>query len=240
MPLTHAGKQIFMDGVWVADARTEEMAGQLVALDPAPDEGDPLIEAVAREIAKRASPDENPDRIWRCWTAEAQAAIATATPEIIARAAKPWADFHGDLPDYDHAMRPVFESGVQYTVELLAHELSVESYSPCEGTEEFDGDLGGTLVNIVKAAGAVDAEGDFVHPRDLARLAFREDNGDKDGRTPVEAPADLARRISECVVPVIGAVLLMRPDDPRLIDPRVGVAAEVGKAVAKMIAAERD
>lgn len=46
-----------------------------------------------------------------------------------------------------------------------------------------------------------------------------------------------AESIADVVRPVIGAVLLMRPDDPALIDPRVGVAAEVGKAVAKYLEA---
>lgn len=82
-------------------------------------------------------------------------------------AVQPWADFHGDLPDYDHPLRCVFESGVQYTVELLAKELGVDDWSTCDGTEEFDGDLGGTLMNIVLAAMPTDKHGDRIYPRDL-------------------------------------------------------------------------
>lgn len=84
----------------------------------------------------------------------------------------PWANFHGDLPDYDHPLRCVFESGIQYAVELLAKELGVEHYTPCDGTEEFDGDLGGTLINIVAAAGSTDENEDYLHPRVLRARAI--------------------------------------------------------------------
>lgn len=81
---------------------------------------------------------------------------------------KPWADYHGDLPDFDHPLRCVFESGVQFTVELLAKELGVENWDTCDGTEEFEGDLGGTLINIIHASGSADEHGDYVPPRELA------------------------------------------------------------------------
>lgn len=81
---------------------------------------------------------------------------------------KPFEDYHGDLPEYDHPLRCVYESGIQYAVELLAKELGVQDYCPCDGTEEFDGDLGGTMINIVCAALPKDADGDHMHPRDVA------------------------------------------------------------------------
>ena len=43
------------------------------------------------------------------------ASVSSASAEAVTEAAKPWADYHGDLPDYDHPLRPVFESGIQYT-----------------------------------------------------------------------------------------------------------------------------
>lgn len=49
----------------------------------------------------------------------------------------------------------------------------------------------------------------------------------------------LADELREVVLPVIGACLLMRSDDPRLADPRIGVAAEVANAVAKRLTALR-
>jgi hypothetical protein len=86
--------------------------------------------------------------------------------ERLREAAKPWADYHGDLPDYDHPLRPVFESGVQYAVELLAKMLHVEDWEICDGTEEFDGDLGGTLLNIVIKTWPTDQNGDWLDLRD--------------------------------------------------------------------------
>lgn len=81
---------------------------------------------------------------------------------------EPWKDFHGDLPDYDDPMRCVFESGVQYAVELLAKELGVEDYQPCDGTEEFDGDLGGTMMNIVCASLPEHSDGERMRPNEVA------------------------------------------------------------------------
>jgi hypothetical protein len=93
--------------------------------------------------------------------------------EMLASACEPWADYHGDLPDYDHPLRPVYESGIQYAVELLAKELRVEDWTPCDGTEEFDGDLGGTLMNIVLEAMPKDEHGDPIYPRELPALLSR-------------------------------------------------------------------
>jgi len=95
------------------------------------------------------------------------ASVSSASAEAVTEAAKPWANYHGDLPDYDHPLRPVFESGIQYTVEMLAKQLDVAEWVPCDGTEEFDGDLGGTLMNIVLEAMPKDEHGDAIWPRDL-------------------------------------------------------------------------
>lgn len=80
---------------------------------------------------------------------------------------KPWADFNGELPDYDHPLRCVYESGIQYAVNLLAKELEVTDYTPCDGTEEFDGDLGGTMMNIVCASLPQWADGERMFPSDV-------------------------------------------------------------------------
>lgn len=95
-----------------------------------------------------------------------QAAIQKARADALGEAVQPWADFHGDLPDYDHPLRPVFESGIQYAVELLAKVLKVADYEVCDGTEEFDGDLGGTLFNIVTETWPKDEHGDWIDLRD--------------------------------------------------------------------------
>lgn len=96
--------------------------------------------------------------------------ICMPAPESISGAVEPFKNFHGDLPDYDHPLRCVYESGIQYAVELLAKQLGVEHYDICDGTEEFDGDLGGTLMNIVLAAMPKDQDGDPIYPFELAEL----------------------------------------------------------------------
>jgi hypothetical protein len=86
--------------------------------------------------------------------------------EELEGALAPFANHHGDLPDYDHPLRPVYESGIQYAVELLAKTLGVEDWEICDGTEEFDGDLGGTLLNIVIKTWPTDKHGDWLDLRD--------------------------------------------------------------------------
>lgn len=87
--------------------------------------------------------------------------------QALKQACEPWSNYHGDLPDYDHPLRCVYESGIQYAVNLLAKYLDVEHYEVCDGTEEFDGDLGGTLLNIVLAAMPKNADGDPIYPQEL-------------------------------------------------------------------------
>lgn len=134
-----------------------------------PDRVSPFIKTPVGE-----APDLRHDRLWKNYETAATAAIAalqavpaasTPVPDMV-ELLKPWADYHGDLPDYDHPLRPVFESGIQYAVELLAKVLRVEDWELCDGTEEFDGDLGGTLLNIVIKTWPEDEHGDWLDLRD--------------------------------------------------------------------------
>ncbi|EQB06245.1 hypothetical protein [Sphingobium baderi] len=101
------------------------------------------------------------------WWNRLHSPTPSSADNALREAVEPWADFHGELPDYDHPLRCVFESGIQYAVGLLAETLCVEDYEVCDGTEEFDGDLGGTLFNIVLAAMPVDEHGDPLHPEQV-------------------------------------------------------------------------
>jgi len=101
--------------------------------------------------------------------AHAKEQAAGVSPEMLA----PFADFHGDLPDYDSPLACVFDSGVQYAVDLLAKTLGVEDYQVCDGTEEYDGDLGGTLFNIVLAALPKDENDEELHPSELPAVITR-------------------------------------------------------------------
>ena len=108
--------------------------------------------------------------------AHSAATIAAALARLSTRddglreAVKPFANYHGDLPDYDDPLRPVYESGIQYAVELLAKVLKVDDYEVCDGTGDFDDDLGGTMFNIVLEAMPKDADGDALHPDQVRAL----------------------------------------------------------------------
>jgi hypothetical protein len=109
---------------------------------------------------------------WRDRVSEIAALRARVTElenmaaDQLKEAARPWNSYHGPLPDYDHPLRAVYESGIQYAVELLATILKVDDWEVCDGTEEFDGDLGGTLLNIVSETWATDEHGDWLDQRD--------------------------------------------------------------------------
>jgi hypothetical protein len=93
------------------------------------------------------------------------AALRTPSPsaEPVADAVKPWQYCNGPVPDYDDPLHCVFVSGCEYAIRLLAKTLDVTEYDQCDGTEEFDGDLGGTLFNVVLAAMPKNADGDAMY-----------------------------------------------------------------------------
>lgn len=68
---------------------------------------------------------------------------------ILARACAPWEDSTAEPPDWDSPLHQVFDAGVTYAERLLAKRLGVTRYTACDGTESYDGDLGGTLCAIV-------------------------------------------------------------------------------------------
>jgi hypothetical protein len=103
----------------------------------------------------------------RAWQEATTAALAIVEGRLKAmeEALEPFANYHGDLPDYDNPLRPCYDSGIQYAVELLAKTLGVEDWEICDGTEEFDGDLAGTLLNIVTKTWPTDEHGDWLDLR---------------------------------------------------------------------------
>lgn len=85
----------------------------------------------------------------------------------VVEAVKPWEDCHGEWPDWEDPLRCVFESGLTYAERALAKALGVSDYSPCEGTECPDGDLEGTLFNIVLEVMPRDSDGDPLTPKEV-------------------------------------------------------------------------
>lgn len=85
----------------------------------------------------------------------------------VERLTEPYKHHHGPLPDFDSPIACVFDAGVQYAVELLAKELGVTDWTACDGTEEYDGDLGGTLMNIVREAMPLNSDGERLWPSEV-------------------------------------------------------------------------
>lgn len=130
-----------------------------------------LHHGAARTASLNLYGDRAKAAIWLLQRAD-DIADALAAPSVqaagdVEKVARPWSNFDGDLPDWDHPLRCVYESGIQYAVNLLAKVLKVEDYEVCDGTEEFDGDLGGTMFNIVLAAMPNDEHGDPMHPSEV-------------------------------------------------------------------------
>lgn len=77
--------------------------------------------------------------------------LAERTPgRILADACKPWEHCTGEPPEYDSPLHEVYCAGAEKAVSLLASALGVKQYTGADGSDSFDGDLGGTLANIVK------------------------------------------------------------------------------------------
>lgn len=107
---------------------------------------------------------------------------ASGMVERLREAIEPYKDHHGPLPDFDSPVACVFDAGVQYAVELLAKELGVEDWTPCDGTEEYDGDLGGTLMNIVREAMPFDRHGERMWPSEVVASLSASSPSSEQGR----------------------------------------------------------
>lgn len=77
-----------------------------------------------------------------------RAAIVAALRDLRARPA---------MPDDDEDVR-TFDDGVQHTVLLLAKWLDAEGWEMCDGSEDYDTDLGNTLLSILAAKGLYDKD----------------------------------------------------------------------------------
>lgn len=56
-----------------------------------------------------------------------------------------------------------------FILDKLAEALGVTDYTPCDGTETWDGDVAGTVYAILRAARVMDDEGEVArHPETVA------------------------------------------------------------------------
>lgn len=52
------------------------------------------------------------------------------------------------------------DSGASFVLGTLADALGVASYTPCDGTETWEGDVANTVYEILREAGVIDRETD--------------------------------------------------------------------------------
>lgn len=73
-----------------------------------------------------------------------------------------------ELPTNAHLER-VFQSGIEYALNLLSGKMGVSEYQWGDGSESVDGDVEITIDNIFREAGLADENGDVYTPLELAQ-----------------------------------------------------------------------
>lgn len=82
--------------------------------------------------------------------AELRRQLAERHPaRIVAEACKPWEHSVGEPPPWESPLHEVYSAGATKAAQLLADLLGVKQYTDADGSESFDGDLLGTLRNII-------------------------------------------------------------------------------------------
>ena len=74
-------------------------------------------------------------------------------------------------PEWDSELYEIFDNGISYAIKSLAYLLDVKHYTPCDGSETLEGDVSGTLANILIAAGYRTEDGDLAKPHEIAQTA---------------------------------------------------------------------
>lgn len=60
------------------------------------------------------------------------------------------------------------DQAADFILDKLAEALDVTSYTPCDGTETWDGDVAGTVYRILRAARVLNDEGEVArHPAEI-------------------------------------------------------------------------
>lgn len=89
----------------------------------------------------------------------------------VREACKPWKYGVGDPPDYGSPMMGPYSAGVTYAIQMLADLTGAKDYVGADGSESFEGDVRGTIMNVLKAAGLYDDEtGAFAKLRPALRV----------------------------------------------------------------------
>lgn len=87
---------------------------------------------------------------------------ATLLSDVVKEACRPWEYCVGDPPEWDSPLGWVYDAGVSYALARLADVLGVSNYTPCDGSETYEGDVSGTAGNILRASHLVNGDGDIL------------------------------------------------------------------------------
>jgi hypothetical protein len=129
------------------DMRTEV----IVLLNALGDHRPPMLEA---EIDAR-------EKIIASLRAENAALASTAgagAGDPVKEACKPWQYGVGDPPDYESPLTGPYSAGVTYAIQQLADLTEAGDYVSADGSETFENDVRGTILNVLKAANIYDDE----------------------------------------------------------------------------------
>lgn len=78
--------------------------------------------------------------------------MTQSTPDDFATLREPMPDNAEDAADW----------AATFVLETLAEALGVKEYTPCDGTETWDGDVAGTVYEILRVARVLDDENEVA------------------------------------------------------------------------------
>ena len=87
-------------------------------------------------------------------------------------ACEPWKMCSGDPPDWDSPLMNVWQAAICWTLSIVGKQLGATDWEGGDGTETLDGDVAQEVMNIMRAAGLVNKDGDPIRREDLAAQDF--------------------------------------------------------------------
>lgn len=109
-------------------------------------------------------------------------------------------DMKKEIDRLNGELNLVQDVGADFVIETLAEALGVLTWTPCDGTETWEGDVTGTLYNILRDAKAIDSGTDEPAAITIAQLTAEKDEQFKAANALLIANDDLRARIAELEV----------------------------------------
>ena len=81
-----------------------------------------------------------------------------AEGDALRKACEAWEHCVGDPPEWESPLMDVWQAALMWSTELLAKRLNVTNYVAIDGSDSIEGDHGGTMMQVLIAAGLIDAD----------------------------------------------------------------------------------